>query len=315
MQALELKTPKEIMEVSRMLAKSGYFQDAKDEAQAFVKVLAGREIGFPSFASMTGIHIIKGKPTLGANLMAAAVKRSSKYNYQVNKLDNKVCELSFFENGQEIGISKFDLDEAKRAGTQNLAKYPKNMLFARAISNGIKWFCPDLFLGAPVYTPEELGAQVDEEGEVITIEDKPKQLQQTKTQQRAKQTNIDSKLSKEEAQRLHVKLSADFLLKDEKDRKQLASATTKREVSSFTELTREESKAVYANAQNIAGGFAELIDGEVKEVIPYSEVNAKNFNQEIKPEDALNAEALGLKKGTKRWQLNPIGDPRRKKEA
>lgn len=29
------------------------------------------------------------------------------------------------------------------------------MLFARAISNGVKWYCPDVFAG-PVYVPEEM---------------------------------------------------------------------------------------------------------------------------------------------------------------
>jgi hypothetical protein len=43
------------------------------------------------------------------------------------------------------------------------------MLFARAMSNGCRWFTPDIFLGAAVYTPEELGATVDEDGNVIEI--------------------------------------------------------------------------------------------------------------------------------------------------
>jgi len=29
------------------------------------------------------------------------------------------------------------------------------MLFARAISNGVRWYCPDVFSGAAVYTPDE----------------------------------------------------------------------------------------------------------------------------------------------------------------
>jgi hypothetical protein len=37
------------------------------------------------------------------------------------------------------------------------------MLFARAISNGAKFYCPDAFAGAPVYTPDELGAEIDPE--------------------------------------------------------------------------------------------------------------------------------------------------------
>ena len=50
-----------------------------------------------------------------------------------------------------------------------MGKFPRNMLFARSLSNGVKWFCPDIFLGAPVYTPDELGATVDEQGEVIEL--------------------------------------------------------------------------------------------------------------------------------------------------
>jgi hypothetical protein len=30
------------------------------------------------------------------------------------------------------------------------------MLYARALSNGAKWYCPDVF-GGPIYTPDELG--------------------------------------------------------------------------------------------------------------------------------------------------------------
>jgi hypothetical protein len=41
------------------------------------------------------------------------------------------------------------------------------MLFARAMSNGVRWYCPDVTNGNAVYTPEELGAEVDEDGNVI----------------------------------------------------------------------------------------------------------------------------------------------------
>ena len=44
------------------------------------------------------------------------------------------------------------------------------MLFARAMSNGVRWFCPDVAM-TPLYTPAELSAQVDgESGEVIEAE-------------------------------------------------------------------------------------------------------------------------------------------------
>ena len=40
-------------------------------------------------------------------------------------------------------------------------------LTTRALSNGVRWYCPDFGGGAPIYTPEELGANVDEDGNVV----------------------------------------------------------------------------------------------------------------------------------------------------
>ena len=157
----------DLRQVGGVLAKSGYFKDAADEAKAIVKVLAGQELGIGPVASMTGIHIIQGKPAVGASLMAAMVKRSGKYDFRVTELTDKVCSIEFLQNGQSIGVSAFTAEDAKRAGTQNMSKFPRNMLYARAMSNGVKWFTPDVFTG-PIYEPGELGANVDyETGEVI----------------------------------------------------------------------------------------------------------------------------------------------------
>jgi hypothetical protein len=151
------------------MSKSGFFTDAADAGKAIVKILAGQEMGFGPFASMTGIFIIQGRPSIGANLMAAAVKGSGRYDYRVIELSDTACELAFFQGAKEIGRSRFTMDDAKKAGTKNVDKFPRNMLFARAISNGVRWFCPDVFNGSAVYTPEELGAETDENGDVIGL--------------------------------------------------------------------------------------------------------------------------------------------------
>lgn len=151
------------------MSKSGYFQDSREAAQALVKILAGQEMGFGPFAAMSGIHIIQGRPAIGANLMAAAVKGSGRYNYRVTEMTDKACTIKFYEGREEIGVSTFTLEDAKKAGTKNLDKFPRNMLFARAMSNGVRWFCPDVLGGSAVYTPEELGANVNEDGDVIDV--------------------------------------------------------------------------------------------------------------------------------------------------
>lgn len=171
----------EIKSIGEIFAKSGYFRDAKDASQAIVKIMAGAELGIGPMASMAGIHIVEGKPTLSANLLAAAVRRSGRYNYKVLELTAKACRIEFFEGKESIGISELTMEEASAAKLNQSwdreksawkdkatwKSFPKNMLFARTMSNGVKFFCPEVTCG-PCYTPDELDVESDENGEIIT---------------------------------------------------------------------------------------------------------------------------------------------------
>src|SRR5512138_3010817 len=96
-----IRTMDDAERAAKAMSASGFFTDAKQASQAVVKILAGQELGFGPFASMTGVAIIQGKPAVGANLMAAALKRTGKYNYRVTKNTDVECEIAFFEGGQE----------------------------------------------------------------------------------------------------------------------------------------------------------------------------------------------------------------------
>lgn len=173
---LTVRTMDDLARLGNMLAQSGFFTDSRDAAQAGVKVLAGLEMGIGAFSAMSGIHIIKGKPSVGAGLMAAAVKRHPKYDYRVQRHDNAGCEIVFYEDGENIGVSSFTTDDAKQAGllnNDNWKRNPKNMLFARALSNGVRWYTPDVF-DVSTYTPEELGVDTDADGNVIDVQPAPK---------------------------------------------------------------------------------------------------------------------------------------------
>lgn len=161
----------QIQRAAIALFKSGYFKDATSEAQAIVKVMAGAEIGIPPFASMSGIHIILGKPVLGANVIATLVKNDPRYDYKIKRSDSVECVLQWYENRMLVGEAGFTIEEAKAAGLtgkDNWTKFPSDMLFARAISRGARRFAPGIFGGSPVYTPDELGADTDEEGMIDT---------------------------------------------------------------------------------------------------------------------------------------------------
>ena len=166
--------------LAHTLAASGMFPDAKTAEKACVKVMAGLEMGIAPMAAMTGIHVIevggRVSVTAGANLMAQCVKEHPDYDYVVNEFTKERSEIEFFSRGADgemtsLGISDFDMKDAKAAGVSmnagsSWSKFPRNMLFARAVSNGFKWYCPNAIGGLRVYTPEEVGAPVNDDGDL-----------------------------------------------------------------------------------------------------------------------------------------------------
>lgn len=158
------------------LAKSGYFADARDADKALVKVLAGREYGFSPIASLVGVHIIEGKPSLGANLIASMIKRSGKYDYKLIECSRERCEIDFLESGQSVGPHiSMTLKEAVDTGLaigqggklkSNWSRHSDDMLFARCIAKGFRRYCPDLSGGLVTYSQDEIGS--DEQPVVST---------------------------------------------------------------------------------------------------------------------------------------------------
>lgn len=152
------------------LARSGFFRDAKGGTQAFAKLLFGRDLGLSATAAMTGVHIIEGKPEVSANIQAQMVRtytgpEGERYDYRVLRLTDTECEIEFrrrWERGSEwetLGTSHFttaDAERAKLATKENWRKYPRNMFFARAMSDGVAFHCPEVTNGIHVYHDFEL---------------------------------------------------------------------------------------------------------------------------------------------------------------
>lgn len=165
-------------DLARTFASSGFFSDARDAGKALVKIIAGAEIGMSPFQAMSGLHVIEGKVELSANLMARMVKASPKYDYRVRENTTEECSIEFFEivdgKSEPIGTSTYTMAQAKTAGIShgrsglkaNWKAFPAAMLFARALSQGVRMFCPDaVSQGAPVYVTGEIsGREVDLDG-------------------------------------------------------------------------------------------------------------------------------------------------------
>lgn len=156
----------QIERIGNVLYRSGYFKDARDANQCIVKVLAGQEVGVPPFRAVTGFHVIEGKPAMSAGLVGSLVAESRRYGYRIVECTDKGCVLEWTDRGEVVGRSSFTDADRERAGlslkTQqgkpsSWAKYPSDMFFARALTQGARRFCPDVFGGA-IYDPEELAS-------------------------------------------------------------------------------------------------------------------------------------------------------------
>jgi hypothetical protein len=167
-------------EAAKVAAKSGFFKGLKVEG-ALAKIQRGQELGIGPIAALEGIFLQKERLVMSANLMAAVLQNSGRFKFKVKELTNKGCKIDFYEReeGQTswelVGTSTFDEEDRKTAGLSNdtYKKFPRNMFYSRAMSNGCKWFAPGAF-SAPVYLPDELpdsGLRVNPETlEVVTNE-------------------------------------------------------------------------------------------------------------------------------------------------
>lgn len=158
-----------MMQIAQACALSGFYKDCRTGPQALVKMMAGREMGIGPIAALTLIHIIEGRPTAGATVFAAKVKSSGRYDYRVIRRDVDVCELEWTDRGQVVGRSCWtmaDAERAKLAKKDNWRNHPRAMLFANALKEGMRVFCPEICCG--VYATEELAPdlEISESGEV-----------------------------------------------------------------------------------------------------------------------------------------------------
>lgn len=140
---------------AKLFAASGLFSDIKgvDQtqaiAQAFVKIALGDSMGFSPAESMQGIDLIQGRPAIGSQLRAARMQRAG-YRWRMDQLDEKGCVLTIFQGDMVLGTSSFVEADAKAQnllGKDNWKKNPRNMYFARAITNAQRWYAPCVLSG------------------------------------------------------------------------------------------------------------------------------------------------------------------------
>ena len=149
------------------IAKSGLFGIAQP-AQVLAMALQGRELGLGIMESIRSLYIVNQKVAMTAGLMAALVQRAG-HKFEVLERTDKKCVIKFYRKDTNTVYEQiYTIDHAQKAGLvnkDNWKKYPEEMLYARCFSTGARIMYADVLYG--IYTPEEMGANTNNAGEVI----------------------------------------------------------------------------------------------------------------------------------------------------
>jgi hypothetical protein len=172
---------------AEMLAKSGLLpRDYRhNPANVLFAVEYGQMLGIPAMAAITGIHVIDGKPTASAGLISALVRRAGhklRIGYDAAKMTGW-AEIVRADDPDYTFRSEWDLPRAvtaelciikdgkpfatdKNGKSLPWRKFFPSMVKHRAVTEAARDACEEILFGLH-YTPEELGAEVDEGGSVI----------------------------------------------------------------------------------------------------------------------------------------------------
>ncbi|MDP9476442.1 MAG: hypothetical protein M3R38_12300 [Actinomycetota bacterium] len=157
------------------LIASGLLPDAiRKPEQAVLVILKGQELDLPPVYALSHLVVVKGKPTMSAELMRALVQRAGhKIRIVETTRQRAVVEGVRRDDPQHPVRISFDDEDVRIAGLANQGghkSYPAALKLARATS----MLCRALFadaIGGVGHTPEELGAEVNGEGEVLSVPD------------------------------------------------------------------------------------------------------------------------------------------------
>lgn len=137
------------------IAKSGLFGIKTPDQALALMALCEAENLHPATA-MRDYHIVQGRPALKADAMLARFQAAGGTIKWAAMTEQRVSATFSHPQGGSVEI-EWTLDMAKRAGlTKNptWTQYPRAMLRARCISEGIRTVFPGVVVGT--YTPEEV---------------------------------------------------------------------------------------------------------------------------------------------------------------
>ena len=162
----------DIQKMAQVAADSKMF-GFKNQAEAMaIMLLCQAEDMHPAIA-MRDYHVIQGRPALKSDAMLARFQTSGGKVNWTSYTDEVVTGVFSHPQGGDVSIS-WTMEMAHRLGftkKENWRNYPRAMLRARCISEGIRTVFPACVAG--VYTPEEVADFTPPKGRIVDMPPEP----------------------------------------------------------------------------------------------------------------------------------------------
>jgi hypothetical protein len=149
--------------MAERVAASGLWPGVDSKQAAFTLFLICQAENLHPAQALNRYHIIEGRPAMRADAMQAEFQRAGGIVQWVRS-DAEACEVVFTHptharDGVKVVVTFAELDTAgvtrgKYGVKDNWRKFPRQMLRARAISEGVRMVLPGVIAG--IYTPEEV---------------------------------------------------------------------------------------------------------------------------------------------------------------
>ena len=140
--------------LSKYAMQSKFFDKIGSQGGLLSIMLYAKELGLPPMQCLfSGMHNIQGKIEISAALMNSMIRKAG-HKLEILQLDNKTCSIKGTRKDDGSTYTEtFTIQDAEMAGlmaNQVWKKYPKNMLFARALKNLARMLFSDVIGSAYV---------------------------------------------------------------------------------------------------------------------------------------------------------------------
>ena len=220
-------TVADVMTMADVIVKSGLFPAFRNRESAAAMMLLCRAKGLDPMTAVERNHIVQGRPVMRADAMLGEFVRMGG-SVKWGQRDDKAAEATFSHPQGGTVTVRWTIEQAKAAkltGKDVWTQYPRQMLHARCVSEGVRSVLPGATNG--LYTPEEAynmepvvaepvrasSRDSDPIVDAVVVEDKPKAIRARKSKPEPEPEPIEiapAAMDKIETRKAVIVLMQDF---------------------------------------------------------------------------------------------------------